>query len=135
MTWYSELSDNHQSLIDIRSEEYDSRINYVVARSTSGGDYPAVCLPCYLVFRVPHSQAMAREPLRMRQQTESVKAVKVFQFNRQNMQKRRWKEQLSDLQDKRIHQPYVCGYTAERGRVHAHGERQSDPRGSLSHHL
>jgi hypothetical protein len=72
---------------------------------------------------------MAREPLRMRQQTESVKAVKVFQFNRQNMQKRRWKEQLSDWQDKRIHQPYVRCYTAERDRVHAHGERQSDPRG------
>jgi hypothetical protein len=50
MTWYSEQSDNHQSLIDIRSEEYDSRINYVVARSTSSGDYPAVCLPCYIVF-------------------------------------------------------------------------------------
>ena len=50
MTWYSALSDNHQSLLDIRSEEYDSWINYVVARSTPGSDYPAVCLPCYLVF-------------------------------------------------------------------------------------
>ena len=58
MIWHSELSDNHQSLIDIRSEDYDSWINYVVARSTSGGDYPAVCLPCYLVFECRIHNAM-----------------------------------------------------------------------------
>ena len=50
MIWHSEMSDNYQSLIDIRSEEYDSWINYVVARSTSSSDYSAVCLPYYIVF-------------------------------------------------------------------------------------
>ena len=63
MTWHSALSDKHQSLIDIRSEEYGSWINYVVARSTAGGDYPAVSLPCYLGFECRIHNAIAREPL------------------------------------------------------------------------
>jgi hypothetical protein len=123
----------------------------------------------------------------MRQQTESVKEMEVFQFNRKNMQKR-WKEAiikcagqeggatsragaasgagfpqplggLGDLLQglrgrcelapggfkaggqlmhpclDRIYQPHVRCHTAERGGVHAPGERQSAPWGSLSHHL
>ncbi len=48
--WQSERSDYGQSTIVHKEDEYGSWINYVVARSTSGGYRPAISLPCYLAF-------------------------------------------------------------------------------------
>jgi len=62
----SELSDYGQSTIVHKEEEYGSWINYVVARSTSCGDYPAVSLPCYLAFQCRIRSGVAVELLRMR---------------------------------------------------------------------
>ena len=50
----------------IRRRSYGSWINYVVARSTSCGDYSAVSLPRYLAFQYRIRSGVAVELLRMR---------------------------------------------------------------------